>query len=59
VDVEHVVAELLGQGIPLLVLDVDTCDPCAGAAQHVQRAAPDATAAAGDDRDLSLQVDHA
>jgi hypothetical protein len=42
VDVEHVVAELLGESVALLVLHVDTGDPCAGAVEHLHRAAPDA-----------------
>jgi hypothetical protein len=59
VDVEDTVTELLGERMALLVLDVDTCDLSAATVQHLHRAAPDAAAPAGDDRDLSPQVDHA
>src|SRR6185369_4711458 len=58
VDVEDAGAELLGQRLPLLVLHVDTRDPCAGVAQDLYGAASDAAAAAGDNRDSSREIDH-
>src|SRR5262249_30631966 len=57
-DVERAVTERFGEGLPLLVLHVDACDLRAGSVQHVHGTAADAAAAAGDDGDLSLEVDH-